>query len=792
MSNAPLLQDLAISADAWSQFDLDSRRPLLDQAATQCQSSKDQSLAARKTLSEITKKFKKGVKACETSLGNDRNTVVENLTSQCRTVVKSYQEEIDKLTRRCKSSDSNFLNLYQSIYELPDPAVILRPVAEYMNVREEEVIRLQSQMESLLIEMDKSQKENQNLELVKKEMEQKLKSAEAASSTMSNTNSEELISLRKEVSEYEIEFRGLKNQDITIRKLEAKIAQLQRDSQAELSESLKKAQEQLAQTEGRRASEALEREAKMERKVQSLELELRAERAGRRAQEASALDASEGEGEREAAWEAQRQILVDDSESLRQLLHDVQRERDDLRLKLDISVGGDNDNVDPIEAAGNSIEFMAEKKAYEAEVSELSLTVSSLRDELKANEDNVKGVHSSMQANIDDLREECNDLSRTVDSLNSQLADAPSQTQVENMRRELRILKRLEYNAEDQDVEEYMESDSNYAENNKDPEMTTDDLESVLVSRLRKMESNLLHEKRESTEAKERYRVLEKEVESLQEIKTSSDKLISSLEADLSKAISASPSPFKASSTHTLSLTGENSESSTLSRIIDPNSTDALDPTMEHANKSILTPPTSNAALEKSNDDHSVATIVIAQRDRLRVRCDALEAERDSFKKELQIQVQCAESLKADNTKLYEKVRYLQNFSQNSNRVPSNITHRGSDLDLEALEERYEASVDPFRQFGRAERVRKLKEMTHLERFVFVSAKFVLGSKQMRTALVVYVLSMHFLVFVTTYHWAHEGKCGNLELHPMLEHIHGGPPIDETALAMSMPLKGPN
>lgn len=204
---------------------------------------------------------------------------------------------------------------------------------------------------------------------------------------------------------------------------------------------------------------------------------------------------------------------------------------------------------------------------------------------------------------------------------------------------------------------------------------------------------------------------------------------------------------------------------------------------------SLRTPSSSSSnlktALEKSNDDHSVATIVMAQRDRLRARCDALEAERDSFKKELQVQVRSAESLKADNTKLYEKVRYLQNFSQSSN-TPYNrassysTSNRDHDLDLEALEERYEASVDPFRQFGRAERARKLKEMTHLERFVFISAKFVLGSKQMRTALVVYVMSMHFLVFITTYHWAHEKSCPNLELHPLLEHMHGGPPLDET------------
>ena len=56
---------------------------------------------------------------------------------------------------------------------------------------------------------------------------------------------------------------------------------------------------------------------------------------------------------------------------------------------------------------------------------------------------------------------------------------------------------------------------------------------------------------------------------------------------------------------------------------------------------------------------------------------------------------QSTESLKTDNTKLYEKVRYLQNFS-NTSTGKSSTYARGRndrDLDLEALEQRYEANV---------------------------------------------------------------------------------------------------
>jgi homeobox protein cut-like len=52
----------------------------------------------------------------------------------------------------------------------------------------------------------------------------------------------------------------------------------------------------------------------------------------------------------------------------------------------------------------------------------------------------------------------------------------------------------------------------------------------------------------------------------------------------------------------------------------------------------------------------------MAQRDRLRARCESWS--RTTLQRELQAQVQASESLKADNTKLYEKVRYLQNYNK--------------------------------------------------------------------------------------------------------------------------------
>jgi homeobox protein cut-like len=147
--------------------------------------------------------------------------------------------------------------------------------------------------------------------------------------------------------------------------------------------------------------EALEREAITSRKLESVELQLRAERAGQEASANQLLKAEDGLGEREAAWEAQRQILIQDAERLRDELSEVGRERDNLRLKIEATgkaptsenigyVSGDG--VPPSSGAAvgaNLAEYMFERNAYEAEISELSVTCNALREEVRVKDDSM-------------------------------------------------------------------------------------------------------------------------------------------------------------------------------------------------------------------------------------------------------------------------------------------------------------------------------------------------------------------------------------------------------------------
>jgi hypothetical protein len=108
-----------------------------------------------------------------------------------------------------------------------------------------------------------------------------------------------------------------------------------------------------------------------------------------------------------------------------------------------------------------------------------------------------------------------------------------------------------------------------------------------------------------------------------------------------------------------------------------------------------------------------------------------LEAERDSFKRGLQAQVQASESLKADNTKLYERydtckttTRILQSrrWRQCYNRN-SRVADR--DLDLEALALTKHRWIRSDNLASRA--AAQAQGNVSMERTVFIVAKTVLG-----------------------------------------------------------------
>jgi homeobox protein cut-like len=163
--------------DSWKTFNISEKRIVLDQQYSELKEAKGLSITGRKKLNEATKLFRSKTKV------EQAETVHE--------ILKAYQDEIDQLSRRSKSSESAFVTLYKSISECLDPIPVI-----------ENLLTVQSQVcLSLCLCLSLTP----------------LPPKVAAQNY-------EIQRLRSELSQYDLEFQQLKNQDVTIRRLETQIA----------------------------------------------------------------------------------------------------------------------------------------------------------------------------------------------------------------------------------------------------------------------------------------------------------------------------------------------------------------------------------------------------------------------------------------------------------------------------------------------------------------------------------------------------------------------------------------
>ena len=265
---------LQSATESWQSFSFDTKRSSLQQFTTHSKSNHQQAQKSRKALADLTKAFKKTVKQTEsilvkstsTSTSSTTTTTGENnakFSNQCKSTVKAYQEEIDNLSKRCKGSEAIITELFKSFQDVSDPTPILMNAAQHLSSMEGQVQHLLNGMEEMQSEMEKQgltsrkqitkldkelQTSQSQIDVLRQELkdaqqneqqQQQQQQQKSSNSLLGKEEKEELISLRREVAEYELEFKTLKNQDITIKKLNAKIEDLVVNQEDELQRELK-------------------------------------------------------------------------------------------------------------------------------------------------------------------------------------------------------------------------------------------------------------------------------------------------------------------------------------------------------------------------------------------------------------------------------------------------------------------------------------------------------------------------------------------------------------------------
>lgn len=239
------------------------------------------------------------------------------------------------------------------------------------------------------------------------------------------------------------------------------------------------------------------------------------------------------------------------------------------------------------------------------------------------------------------------------------------------------------------------------------------------------------------------------------------------------------------------------------------NNNNSVNTLIRSSNESFSNSPQQVGAgnIVQSKDD-KMLDIVISQRDRFKTKIVELESDKSKLEKQLDSCRQELSSLKTDNIKLYEKIRFLQSYDKNKSGggginnankeihskrnnsgfeksydvergldIPSSSSSSSSQGGPETEEKYgklYEESINPFLSFNKKEKYRRYREMNTAERVILNGSRFFLSNKYSRLFLFIYSVLLHLMVFLTLYRLAtitteqHEMGFGNIHQTPPL------------------------
>lgn len=366
----------------WKNFDLQELQKELDTTATELANKQDESDASRKKLVEQSREFKK--------------TTPEDIRRVCAPLLKSFQSEVDSLSKRSKNAEAAFLNIYKKLIDIPDPASVLEHA----------------------LELQKRAHKAQDLEIENKK-------------------------LRETLDEYNNEFAEVKNQEVTIKGLKEKLKEyeekMEANAQARAKEKERELQRQFAEKERQLQETQLAVAKKLgdaEHKVATLQ---------------SALDSTQSElfdlkakyDEATSAKSDETEMIMAELERANERAANAEREVERLRSQLssatqNLQQAEEMQKAPDIEQAIDILK----RSSLEVELAAKEKEISQLVEDVQRLQTSVKQLRDSTSTQVAKLEEELSEKNRTVKLLEERLKN---QEDYQEVKRELGALKSIEF-----------------------------------------------------------------------------------------------------------------------------------------------------------------------------------------------------------------------------------------------------------------------------------------------------------------------------------------------------------
>lgn len=624
-------------------------------------------------------------------------------------LLRAYQEEVDHLTRRAKFSENAFFMMYKELYAAPDPVSSLEVVAD-MKVPELE---------------------------------------------------EENKKLRRELREYEAEFASLKNQDITIRRLEEQLAASSRDLDDKVHEEVEKRTQELEALLEAKHSELAQQKMNYERQLESSRAELREAFSRLDAMQSDLFEQKQRSGLAKSALDVEMEAISQEAV----LTQTLQLQNAQLKKQLEdlLSTSTDSLEASRTESGGTSSGINTrDRQEHEALVSTLRQEISQLKEDL---------VRASATAASDKVRLE-NELracKNTQAELERELSSRPTTEQFTNVVRQLRVLQQLEYNIVDEDEDDANASSEGTSTKDGSDSTAPSEVEKVLVSRVRRLEHSLHQRELDLQERTNELQIATMELEAKRAKIDEQSALVRNLEETVASLDKARKSGGMFSSAGMGDVGSE---------IL----LDAVEDQLSSSSSDLAAAGSASAgsmnASAMSGSDSKMLEIVRGQRDRFRERMKELQSEKNRVEELAQSYKSSVARLENDNMQLYHKIRYLQSYRGNGSAgssMSTNANHRvlpGSHAMSAALEDGqagsgdveakyrgiYEEKMNPFVQFNKMESQQRYTNLNVVDKILLNSARLLLGHRVTRNIAFSYILLLHLLVVATLYTFMH--GCG--------------------------------
>ncbi|KAI0743499.1 CASP C terminal-domain-containing protein [Daedaleopsis nitida] len=540
---------------------------------------------------------------------------------------------------------------------------------------------------------------------------------------------EESAELRKRLNEVPSLESAKKKADMRIEQLEQKMDEL-------IQEKVTQKENELNATYDEKMRNYEEREQDLQRQLSLTKNQLRDLRMSHESNQAKLLDHTQRQDQEVVSKLAELDMMVADLEHANSRVATVERRNELLRAE--------------IEAMKSGHEGTARIKEFESKISDLESEIDRLSHALEVQKTATEEVRAAAAKKVDELGREVQKRAVEVDQLKVKLKQYADYDEI---KRELEIMKYVEFAGLDGD--EDAEDDVTLNGDALGLHLPDPNAEKANAQRGKSLEVLLATKNKRILEELTKIRILHSELEAaLHSVQSRLDAteselekqraLNEQLETDLLQmdhrndagANGASPSPANGTSTPVDVLAG-----------LDLGKKDKK---MKDSSTRSTPIPFAPSA------DTSILPIVTSQRDRFRQRNAELEEElRKQFNiiSELRAEVK---SLQADNLKLYEKVRYMQSYREDTSTRPSTLDPMPSNAagrpdDMSKYRARYEEAMNPFQAFRGREATRAYESLNVLERGVLVLTRAILGNRRTRTAFILYAIALHLLVMFTLY-----------------------------------------